>query len=510
MTTQAPLLSICIPTFNRAPILAQTLTSIARQAAFTDSEAIEVVIADNCSSDDTQAIASRFQAQFPDKVVYKRNDQPMSADLNFENVLRLARGQLLKLHNDNLVVRDRALEEILKVVSATADEKPLIFFTNGNNFAGNPLVVAEGIDAFVKTASFYVTWIGGFSIWKTDIASLPDFSRASSLQLVQTDVIFRMMEIKKRAIILLDTYFVGLDVGRKGGYNIAQVFGKNYLSILKRYLPGGQLQLATFEAEKKELLFKHILPYHFDHSNGFLRDNFLQHMRDYQHDDYFQRIVEERMGAAVSAAAAPPPPPSRDMQIAALWRQLNPHNETRLIHLHGPLDLARITVGRRSYGALDVWVFGLGDESLKIGNFVSIADHVTFLLGGNHSTDSLSTFPFRAKYLSGHDAVSKGPVLVEDDVWIGHQSTILSGVKLGQGAVVAACSVVTRDVPPYAIVGGNPAKVIKYRFTQDVISKLLAFDFSSISDEQVLRLQESLYTPLTSANVDAVLASLSG
>lgn len=511
MQATAPLLSICIPTYNRGAVLAQTLASIGRQAAFKDSAAIEVVITDNCSTDETEQVARNFQAEFPSKVTYQRNAQDIGAGPNFEKVLSLGRGALLKLHNDNFLVRDGSLQEILKVVTATAEEKPLIFFTNGNNFSGNPLVITEGMDAFVKTASFFSTWIGGFSIWKSDFLVLKDFLRAESLLLAQTDVIFRVLETKQRAIILLDAYFVGLDVGKKGGYNIAEVFGKNYLSILKRYVATGQLQTATLEAEKKEVLLKHILPYHFDYSNGFKRDNFMQHMQDYLQDDYFHRAVEARMGAAAAPVAAPAPAPaplSRDARIAAIWRQMNPHNETRLIQLHGPLDLNRISVGRRSYGALDVWVFGRGDEQLTIGSFVSIADHVTFLLGGNHDTHSLSTFPFRAKYFAGHDAISKGPVVVKDDVWIGHQSTILSGVTLGQGAVVAACSVVTRDVPPYAIVGGNPAKVMKYRFPAEVIAKLVAFDFASLSDDKVLRLQESLYEPLTPENVDAVLQSL--
>lgn len=510
MPTPKPLLSICIPTYNRAAFLSQTLASIGQQAAFLESDAIQVVITDNGSGDETQAVASMFQAQHPQKVTYHRHAPAIDVSANFESALSLATGELLKLHNDNLVVRNGALQEILKVVRATAEERPLIFFSNGNNFSGNPIVVANDIDGFVKTASFYSTWIGGFSIWRSDFLAMENFSRAAGLLLVQTDVIFRLLEQGKRAIILMDAYFDSLDVGKKGGYNIAQVFGKNYLSILKRYLPTGQLRAQTFEAEKKELLLRHILPYHFDHSNGFLRDHFLQHMEDYLHDDYFHRAVEERLAAPTTSPgpASAPAPLSRDAQIAAVWRQINPHNETRLVQLHGPLDLNRIQVGRRSYGALDVWVFGRGDEQLTIGNFVSIADHVTFLLGGNHDTQSLSTYPFRAKYLGGHDAVTKGPVVVKDDVWIGHQSTILSGVTLGQGCVVAACSVVTRDVPPYAVVGGNPAKVIKYRFAEAVIDKLLDFDFASLDDEKVLRLHEALYQPLTVDNVDAVLQSL--
>lgn len=71
--------------------------------------------------------------------------------------------------------------------------------------------------------------------------------------------------------------------------------------------------------------------------------------------------------------------------------------------------------------------------------------------------------------------------MVDDDVWIGSRATILSGVHIGQGAIVAAGSVVTRDVPPYAVVGGVPTRIIKYRFTEDIIKELLKIDYSKIN-----------------------------
>lgn len=94
------------------------------------------------------------------------------------------------------------------------------------------------------------------------------------------------------------------------------------------------------------------------------------------------------------------------------------------------------------------------------------------------------------------EAWSKGPIVIGNDVWIGMDSMILSGVTIGQGAVIAAGSVVTKDVPPYAIVGGNPAKVIKYRFEPQIIDRLLKIEFSNINDrfvqENIAQLYESL------------------
>lgn len=84
----------------------------------------------------------------------------------------------------------------------------------------------------------------------------------------------------------------------------------------------------------------------------------------------------------------------------------------------------------------------------------------------------VSTYPFKRKlFHGGEEAVSKGDIIVGDDVWVGYGATILSGVHIGQGAVIAAGAVVNKDVPPYAIVGGIPAKVIKYRFSESVCKK---------------------------------------
>ncbi len=97
------------------------------------------------------------------------------------------------------------------------------------------------------------------------------------------------------------------------------------------------------------------------------------------------------------------------------------------------------------------------------------------------------------------EAKTKGDIIVDDDVWIGYGATILSGVHIGQGAVVAAGAVVSKDVPPYAIVGGVPAKVIKYRFNQEMIHELLNVDYSKLTKKMVEEHVGDLYKPLTDA-----------
>jgi acetyltransferase-like isoleucine patch superfamily enzyme len=118
-------------------------------------------------------------------------------------------------------------------------------------------------------------------------------------------------------------------------------------------------------------------------------------------------------------------------------------------------------------------------NTIEIGSFCSIAKDVT-IQEYNHRVDRLSTYNFEKHIFSGKsidDVISKGAITIGSDVWIGTKSVILSGVTIGHGAIVAAGSVVTKDVPPYAIVGGNPARVIKYRFTAEIIERLLQIEW---------------------------------
>lgn len=119
----------------------------------------------------------------------------------------------------------------------------------------------------------------------------------------------------------------------------------------------------------------------------------------------------------------------------------------------------------------------IGDH-LVIGRFCSIAAEVRFIMnGGNHPTDWLTTYPFPI-FGQGWEAALperwpvKGDTTVGNDVWIGYGALIMPGVSIGNGVIVAAGAVVTKNVPPYAIVGGNPAKIVRYRFDEAAIRRL--------------------------------------
>lgn len=145
------------------------------------------------------------------------------------------------------------------------------------------------------------------------------------------------------------------------------------------------------------------------------------------------------------------------------------------------LGNSTVSIGRYSYGfeKKNVYQWGEG-ASLIIGSFCSIAGGGSIFLGGNHRSDWITTYPFGHIFreelgvsrIQGHPQTS-GDVIIGNDVWLGAQCVIMSGVTIGDGAVVAANAHVVKDVPPYAIVGGNPAKVIKFRFEREVIDNLL-------------------------------------
>lgn len=172
------------------------------------------------------------------------------------------------------------------------------------------------------------------------------------------------------------------------------------------------------------------------------------------------------------------------------WRKKNTNNETTPANI---FDMQLVSVGKMTYGLLNV-LNSNNTNCLKIGSFCSIAPNVTFIPCSDHRIDTISTFPFKVECLGEEfEAVSKGDITVGDDVWIGYGATILSGVHIGQGSVVAAGAVVTKDVPPYAIVGGVPARIIRYRFNEKTIEKLLKIDFEKLTEETVRNHIDDLY-----------------
>lgn len=196
----------------------------------------------------------------------------------------------------------------------------------------------------------------------------------------------------------------------------------------------------------------------------------------------------------------------RKLYRSYLWKKNNKHNFVRLKDVS---NYKNVFVGKGSYGVIDALFHSSTGEKLDIGNYCSIAPNVLFIVASDHGYKSLSTYPFKV-LVNGQkfEALSKGDIILKDDVWIGANSIILSGVTINKGAIVAAGSVVTKDIPPYAIVGGNPAKIIKYRFSEKIIEKLLNVDFSKLSNDIINRNINTLYSEITEENIDEIIKSL--
>lgn len=165
-------------------------------------------------------------------------------------------------------------------------------------------------------------------------------------------------------------------------------------------------------------------------------------------------------------------------------------------------------VGEYTYGQPCIHWWG-EPARLKIGKFCSLAPGVQIFLGGEHRTDWVTTYPFtaihsRAAHIPGHPR-TKGDVVIGNDVWIGHEALILSGVTIGDGVVIGARAVVTKNVLPYAIVAGNPAELVRYRFSEIQRTALLRIAWWDWSFAQI----REAWPLLLSKNIDAFIATYS-
>jgi len=183
------------------------------------------------------------------------------------------------------------------------------------------------------------------------------------------------------------------------------------------------------------------------------------------------------------------------------WRRANANNITVAMNI---FPINKVSVGVATYGQLNIQAYGNEKARLRIGNYCSIAPDVLFVLDGGHHYKRCTNYPFpKIPYNMHVDASCKGPIIVEDDVWIGTRATVLSGVTLGRGCVVGACSVVANDIPPYAIFAGG--KIIKYRFSQELINKVSKIDFSNIDNDVLTRYLEYCETEINETNIDNIL-----
>lgn len=191
-------------------------------------------------------------------------------------------------------------------------------------------------------------------------------------------------------------------------------------------------------------------------------------------------------------------------------------NDNKLIFLKNFIKSPNIHVGDytyfddRRYGPEKfeehnvLYNYDFAKVKLVIGKFCAIAAETRFIMTGDHKLDAISTYPFPIfergweTAFNLYDLPVKGDIIIGNDVWFGYDSLVKNGVTIGDGAIIAARAVVVKDVPPYAIVAGNPAKVVKMRFDDKTISRLLAIAWWNWDIEKINR----HLTTICSLNID--------
>lgn len=187
------------------------------------------------------------------------------------------------------------------------------------------------------------------------------------------------------------------------------------------------------------------------------------------------------------------------------WRLNNKNNYTSLGK--NISDLNKIKVGKYSYGSINAQSFENPNEKLLIGNFVSIASNVCFILGGNHQIDTFTTFPLKTIFDELNplqDATTRGEIVIEDEVWIGTNVIVMSGVTIGKGAIVAAGSVVTKNVAPFSIVGGNPAKFIKWRIPEELIASRMNVNLIDFNIDFIKQNMDTFYKKIDQQTLEKI------
>lgn len=264
-------LTIAIPTFNRSSVLDLSLASLTSQKFFSHSNCVEIIVSDNCSTDNTQIVCEKYLEKYPGKFFYYKNTSNIG-DNNFRKSLSYGTGAFLKLSNDTLCYKEGSLQDIVDLIKKNIVQKPVLFFLNNRTPTPTRIYKPKNPDDFISKVSYFVTWIACFGIWKVDFDKLVDFNRRSDLQLTQVDVLFRLLSEPNRQSLVDNKHLFGVqDVGGKGGYGLFNVFVTNYFYLLDQFT----IKTAVRNKEKMRILLNHVALFDAEsaYKNSFLKED---------------------------------------------------------------------------------------------------------------------------------------------------------------------------------------------------------------------------------------------
>ena len=246
-----PLLSICIPTYNRCDKLQVTLDGLTKDRAFQDRR-VEIIISDNASTDGTEALGRKYDVCY-DNIHYYRNDKN-NGNENFPVAISRASGKLRKLNNDTFVPEPDALSFMCDLVEKHESDRPVLFFINGKKEN-----VSESLlpfHRFVVEAGYWATWIACFSIWDDECENIAYDTDACDLRLWQVRKVYQLASSKNRCLIVNQKIGEPMPIVKKNlSYGLYEVFYHNYMTLLKPYVDKGLISIDEYEIVRRELLY---------------------------------------------------------------------------------------------------------------------------------------------------------------------------------------------------------------------------------------------------------------
>ena len=254
-----PLLSLCIPTWNRAKILSTSLNSFREQLASIDLSEIEIFVSDNASDDDTPQVVQSFIDQgLP--ITYNRNSENVGAAGNFIKCMQWASGKYIWLLGDDDLLKDGAVSYILDLIRN--GDYGLIWLHSQNATKSSEKQEFFDREEFLEDVSYWITFMSGCIFLKETVALIEDCERYIPTRLLQVPFYIVSASLRMKNILVRKSVMqTGLDSGSNGGYNFYQVFVESYLNIWKEYLDKGVVSKKSYGFIKKDIYVHFIIHY---------------------------------------------------------------------------------------------------------------------------------------------------------------------------------------------------------------------------------------------------------